>query len=80
MLFMIILCALVVLFLLAVTVFFFYTFVRNEKESHIVFKNGDKEYFGEYYKPIFDGAQYIMSQKFKEHRIKSFDGLTLYGR
>ena len=80
MLFFIIAGAVVFLFLLAAVVFFFYTFVRKEKESRIIFKKGDKEYFGEFYKPIFDGAQYIMSQKYQEHRIKSFDGLTLFGR
>ena len=80
MVFLIILCALIVLFLTAATVFFFYTFVRKEKESRVIFKDGDEAYFGEYYKPIADGADFIMSQKYEEHRIKSFDGLTLYGR
>lgn len=80
MIFAIILCAVVVLFLLAVIVFFFYTFVRKEKESRVIFKDGDEGYFGEFYKSIFDGANYIMSQKYEEHRIKSYDGLTLYGR
>lgn len=78
--FLIILCAIFVLFLLAVVVFFFYTFVRKEKESRVIFKEGDEEYFGKHYKQIFDGANYIMSQNYEEHRIKSFDGLTLYGR
>ncbi|MBO4693405.1 MAG: alpha/beta hydrolase [Clostridia bacterium] len=77
---LIVLVSLVVLFLLVVVVFFFYTFVRKGKESRVVFKDGDEAYFGEYYKYIRDGADYIMSRRFEEHRIKSFDGLTLYGR
>ncbi len=80
MVFAIIICSVIVLFLLAVIVFFFYTFVRKEKESRVIFKDGDEGYFGEFYKYIKDGADYIMSQKYDEHRIKSYDGLTLYGR
>ena len=45
-----------------------------------MFKTGDKAYFGDYYEPIFEGANLIMSKKYEEHRIKSFDGLTLFGR
>ncbi len=80
MILLIILCAILILFITAVVVFFFYTFVRKEDESRVIFKKGDEGYFGEFYKSIFEGANYIMSQKYEEHRIKSFDGLTLYGR
>lgn len=80
MIFLILLGALAILFLITVIVFFFYTFVRKEKESRVIFKEGDESYFGEFYKPISDGAAFIMSQEYEEHRIKSFDGLTLYGR
>ena len=75
-----ILGAFLVLFIIAVVVFFFYTFVRKEKESRVIFKEGDENYFGKHYKDIFDGANYIAAQKYEEHRIKSFDDLTLYGR
>lgn len=77
---LIILCAVIVLFLLMAVVFFIYTFVRKEKESRIIYKKGDKEYFGEYYDAVADGVNYIASLKFEEHWIKSFDGLSLYGR
>lgn len=77
---LIILAALVLLFSALIAAFFFYTFVRRNKESRLIFKPGDEEYFGKYYKPIADGANYIMSQKYEEHYIKSYDGLTLYGR
>lgn len=80
MVFLIVFCALVVLFVLTVIVFFYYTFVRKEKESRVIFKEGDENYFGEFYTRIKDGAGYIMSRKYEEHRIKSFDGLTLYGK
>ncbi|MBO4433298.1 MAG: alpha/beta hydrolase [Clostridia bacterium] len=76
----IILLALVFLFAAAVTVFFFYTFVRKNKESRVIFKAGDEAYFGKHYKAIAEGANYIMSQQYEEHYIKSYDGLTLYGR
>ena len=80
MIFLIIFCAVVFLFLLATVVFFFFTFVRKEEESRIIFKKGDKEYFGEYYPLITAGADYITSRAFSEHTIESFDGLNLYGR
>lgn len=76
----IILGAVLVLFFVAVIVFFFYTFVRKENESRVIFKNGDEAYFGEFYNAVFKGASYIMSRTYEEHRVKSFDGLTLYGR
>lgn len=76
----IILGALIFLLLSVVLVFFCYTFVRKVKESRVVFKDGDEEYFGEYYKFIYEGANFITSQKYEEHVIKSFDGLNLYGR
>lgn len=80
MVFAVILISIVVLFLLAVTVFFFYTFVRKQKESRIIFKKDDEGYFGKYFSDIRKGAEFIMSQTYEEHRIKSYDGLTLYGR
>ena len=80
MIFFIIAVSIVILFLLAVFVFFFYTFVRKKKESRVIFKNGDEGYFGEFYKYIREGADYIMSQKYEEHSIKSYDGLTLYAK
>ena len=80
MILLIILCSAVILFILTVIVFFFYTFVRKEKESRVIFKDGDKEYFGKHYKQIREGANYRLSQSYVEHRIKSYDGLTLYGR
>ena len=75
-----VLAALVILFLAAVIVFFFYTFVRKEKESRLVFKDGDKNYFGKFYDAISEGAGFIMSQQYEEHCVKSYDGLKLYGR
>ena len=80
MIFVIILCALILLFAALTVGFFFFTFVRKGKESRIVFKKGDKDYFGEFYDRIYEGAQYIMSREFTEHYIDSFDGLKLYGR
>ena len=77
---LIVLGALIFIFLSVVSVFFCYTFVRKPKNSDVVFKGGDEEYFGEYYRFIRDGADFIASQKYEEHRIKSFDGLDLYGR
>ena len=77
---MIILGALLLLFIIVVSFFFAFTFVRKPKESKVVFKVGDDKYFGKFYTKIFEGANYISSQNFEEHRIKSFDGLTLYGR
>ena len=76
----IIIAAVVVLYLAASVFFFFYTFVRREKESRVVFKDGDEAYFGEFFSAIREGADYILSQKYEDHRIDSFDGLTLHGR
>ena len=70
----------VLLFLAAATFFFFYTFVRREEESRMIFKPEDEKYFGDFYKTIHGGADYIMAQKYDEHRIKSFDGVMLFGR
>lgn len=80
MIFLIIFCAVILLFLAVTAVFFVFTFVRREAESRVVFKKGDKEYFGEYYPLIAEGADYIMTREFTEHYIESFDGLKLYGR
>ena len=80
MIFLIVFCAILILFITATVVFFFFTFVRSKKDSQIIFKKGDPEYFGQYYPSIKAGAEYIQSATFEEHIIESFDGLKLRGR